>query len=125
MRTSGWPLRAARARLAGEGWRHAGLALLMHRSVRVARPQLGERVEERLDVVGHGRGQLDALSRGGVVEGDAVGVERLAVDERGLAVVGPAAEQVGAGQGVAVAVEGVGDDGVADVGKVDADLVGP
>jgi len=80
--------------------------------------------EEGGDVGGEGGGELHSGAGGGVGDGDAVGVQCLALDEGRLVLGRLEAEEVGAVEGGAAAVEAVGDDGVADVGEVDADLVG-
>ena len=57
-------------------------------------------------------------------EAEGVGVEGLAIDQDMIGFGGMGAEEVGEGDFVAAGVGFVGEDGVADVGEVDADLVG-
>src|SRR5690606_2542288 len=61
----------------------------------------------------------------GVEEAQAVGVQRLAGQEGAVLFGGEAVDQVAEVEAVAAAVELVGEDGVADAGEVDPDLVGP
>ena len=89
-----------------------------------------ERVESARHVLGKRGGQIQLTLNDGVTEPQAVSMECLAFDQRdiGWFVARPVtvgAEQLADRDAVASRVELVGQDGVADVGEVDADLVGP
>ncbi len=76
-------------------------------------------------VLGQGGGQMEGGAGRGVGQGQRVGVEGLAVQQDTRGVGGVGAEEVPEGQAVAAGVCLVGEDRVADVPQVDADLVGP
>ncbi len=77
------------------------------------------------EVGGRGGEELDGLAGDRVEEVQRVGVEGLAAEEHGGGVGVVEAQEVAQGEGGPARIRLVGQDRVADVGEVDADLVGP
>src|SRR6266568_1669755 len=88
--------------------------------IRIDPKMAAERRQQGLRVSGRGSGEGEALAGAGMVEGEGVGVEGLALERLDRAAEGEGDLRVAKAR----AVDRIADDRVADVGAVDADLMG-